>query len=512
MRISLDQLWALAALFGIFFFLSTHPIRPHDFWWHLRAGQEIVDTGRIPATDAFSWTMGGQPYDNYAAFWLMEVAYYRLYQTGGAALIIFGHTLAVSAAYALLLWLCRRNGASWRVAAASVLFAAALGFNDWNVRPQAIAFPLFVLFLAAMDSYRRRPRAWLLLLFPASMLIWANSHGSFVLGLLLLGLWLADALWQAIKSGRAGKSDGVLDQVAAPAVALGLSMLACLANPRGLGTLGYLRALSGDAAVRGLAAEWMPPTFATLGGAIFLLGLLLAATVLIVSPRRAAWLEISTFLAFGLLGLQAVRNSVWFGLAVAPVLASHLAAIGQQRWPGAKASRAGRPGLNLAIAASLLVVALLALPWLKHLLPLPERRAGLLSQETPVAATDFLLAERPPAPLFHEMGYGSYLIWAANPQYQVFVDPRIELYPLPLWLEYLAISSGQEGWDERLRQQGVNTLLLDRVEQPALAAAAGRSERWRMAYQDQRTVVFVRRDHAWWRGRTGLPARGETGG
>jgi hypothetical protein len=509
-KLRLDQLWPMVAFFGVFFFLSTHPIRPHDFWWHLRAGQEIVATGRIPAVDQFSFTMQGQPYDNYAAYWLVEAAFYLLYRVGSPALVIFVHTLTVSVAYGLLLMLCWRVSNSWRVAALNLLFAAALGFSDWNIRPQAIAFPLFVLFLWAIADYQRRSRAWLLALFPLGMLIWVNSHGSFVLGLVLLGLWLADRAWQALRRWLAGDGRGALDLLAAPAVALAAALLACLANPRGPGMLAYLRDLSSNPAVRSLAAEWGAPTLQTVGGALFLLGLALAALLLALSPRRPTIFEAGTFLVFGLLGLQAARNSVWFGLAMAPVLARHLAAISQQRLT--RTSGAGWPALNLALASVLLVIALLSLPWFKHLLPLPERRAGLVSQETPVAATEFLLAERPPEPLFHEMGYGSYLIWAAYPQYRVFVDPRIELYPLSLWLEYLAISTAQEGWEDRLQEHGINTLLLDRVEQPALTQSASRSDRWQVAYDDGRAVAFVRSDHSWWRGRTDLPARGEAGG
>ena len=75
-KLRMEHLWPLAVLAGVFILVSTYPIRPHDFWWHLKAGQEIVLSGRIPSVDTFSYTMAGAPYDNYASYWLMEVAYY----------------------------------------------------------------------------------------------------------------------------------------------------------------------------------------------------------------------------------------------------------------------------------------------------------------------------------------------------------------------------------------------------------------------------------------------------
>ncbi len=66
--IPVAYLWPLTVLLGVFAFLNTHPIRPHDFWWHMAVGREILTTGRIPTVDAFSFTAAGAPYPSYAAF------------------------------------------------------------------------------------------------------------------------------------------------------------------------------------------------------------------------------------------------------------------------------------------------------------------------------------------------------------------------------------------------------------------------------------------------------------
>ena len=61
-RISIARLWPLTILVGTFVFLNTHPIRPHDFWWHMAAGREIVTTGRYPSGGRdFSFTAAGSP-------------------------------------------------------------------------------------------------------------------------------------------------------------------------------------------------------------------------------------------------------------------------------------------------------------------------------------------------------------------------------------------------------------------------------------------------------------------
>jgi hypothetical protein len=432
----------------------------------------------------------------------MEWTLYQLYALGGAALIVLFQTAVITATYALLLWLARRISGSWRIAALATLFAAAQGLNDWNVRPQTISFLVGALFLNAIGAYRHKPRRALLALFPAGMLIWVNSHGSFPLGLLLLGLWVADEAWIAFHTGQ-------WRDLPAPVLALGITAVACLLNPRGIGVLGYITAMTSDPVIQNLVTEWLPPTFETLGGQLFLGGLLLSAAVLALSSRRPTPSQLLTFLVFSALGLRTSRGIVWFGLAMAPVLAGHLGKMGVwvsgregegERLPQDIGAAIPTPQsgiantLNAVLVGLLLLGAVFSLPWFKGLWPLAPEKAGLISAETPIAATEVLLRERPEGPLFHAMSFGSYLIWEAQPEYPVFVDPRIELYPAELWLDYIRISAAIPGWEEQLEGYGIQTLMLSPQEQAGLIQAAQASGQWQEIYSDTTSIILVRED------------------
>ncbi len=516
---SIAHLWALTALVGIFIFVNTHPIRPHDFWWHIAAGRDLALSGRIPLNDAYSYTMRGAPYPAYQTYWLMEWMLYQVYHWGGAALVILFQSVIVTAAYALTLRLARRLSGSWRIAAFAALFAAALGINDWNARPQTITFLLAPLFLSAIHAYRRRPKPWLLLIFPAGMVLWVNVHGSFPLGLLLIALWGADEAWETFVSWRLCSREQrqqELRSLLAPAGVLSAAALACLLNPRGIGVVQYIATMTTDPVIQTLVTEWAAPTFDTLGGQLFLSGLLLSAAVLALSPKRPTPSQLLTFLAFGALGLRTLRGSIWFGLTMASILAEHVERISESvnRRKSESANRrenAQVPSptpysllptpqskiqntLNALLAGLLLLGAFASLPWFKALWPLPPEKAGLISAETPVAATDFLLRERPQGNLFHAMGFGSYLIWAAQPAYSVFVDPRIELYPADLWMDYLRLSAASPGWEERLEGYDVQTLMLSPQEQAGLLTAARESGQWDEIYTAAVSIVLTRKD------------------
>ncbi len=494
-RLRIEHLWGLAVLVGIFVFVSTHPIRPQDFWWHITIGREVATTGQIPSVDIYSYTAAGQSYPSYKMSWLMDSVLYGLYHLGGAPLVIFAHSLWITAAYAIVFWICLQVSRSWRIAALCVFLAAALGLNDWNVRPQGITFLLASLVLLALHKYRKQQRIGWLVLIPASMLVWVNSHGTFVIGLALLGIWFGQEIWDALVRAVKGGGLGAFRRLLVPTCVLILAALVCLVNPRGAGIIDYVRTLTSNSVVQNLVTEWAPPTLHTYLGIAFFCSLLVFTLVLLFSPKRPDFYQVATLIAFGILSVRTSRGIVWFGLVMAPVIAEQLPAL-VRRWqkvPAKTTPQKASQFINLAFVVVLAAMAVVSLPWFKSALPLPSAKAGLVSSETPLQATQVLLEKNPAGRLFNSMSFGSYLIWAAYPQYQVFVDTRIELFPEAVWMDYLRISNAMGDWETSLDRYGVNTLLLSPVEQASLINAVLASGKWVLLYQDDAAYLFGRK-------------------
>ncbi len=94
------------------------------------------------------------------------------------------------------------------------------------------------------------------------MVVWVNCHGSFVIGLLLVGLWLVDeSLASSGDSACTKRERPFTRRLIAATAALATASLACLLNPGGPGILSYVTDLTSNAAVQGLVPEWAPPSF-----------------------------------------------------------------------------------------------------------------------------------------------------------------------------------------------------------------------------------------------------------
>jgi hypothetical protein len=257
-----------------------------------------------------------------------------------------------------------------------------------------------------------------------------------------------------------------------------------------LGVLSYVRNLLGSNAVTKLVEEWAPPTIRDAGGngLIFFLFLIGAAVVLIYARTRPDLTDMLLFGAFLWLALGATRNIVWFGFVATPLVVAQAATL----FPAPPARRhPGSPVLNAMLIGLLSLLLLIGLPWVKPAL-LPPMFGALLSEDTPVAAVEFMRAEPlRPRHLFHTEGFGSYLMWAA-PEQPVFIDTRIELYPYEQWVDYINLGQANNV-AQLLRKYDIDGLLLNKKRQTALVEAARADSAWQMRYEDEQVIYFLRR-------------------
>ena len=161
-----------------------------DVSWHIATGQWILDHRSIPHTDPFSFTWAGRPWVPFE--WLAEVLFAGCYRLAGYSGIA---ALAACALMALHAIVYLNSSRFVRPLAAIFLLLAmdAVLVPMMLARPHLLAWPLVAfwtwLMLRARDRNEPPP-----LIAAAVMIVWANLHASFALGLLITAAFGIEAV------------------------------------------------------------------------------------------------------------------------------------------------------------------------------------------------------------------------------------------------------------------------------------------------------------------------------
>lgn len=505
----LETLWLLVAPLCAALYTLCLTLAPNDLWYHVRAG-ELISRGAIPTQNAMSGGIAlGTPY--YYQSWLAELGLFWTLRIGGLSGLVMLRALCVTAALTLVTLatfraLMRREQPSRLQAARLTAFGAVIGLamfsNNVDLRPQTFSTPLFgawifgVMEWRAQGTNRRGWGAFLVIL----TLGWANTHGAFITSVLGLGaLAASDFFWRRERF------------VASLGVALAAGA-AVLVNPRGAALYSYVANLSRDQISQKWIQEWKSPGFDEWHSLLFWMSAAGIATLLLSKKLRqtGARGDAGLLLLLGLFGLMAARDQrsiIWFALAFVPVFALLLADLGREKPAAPLPVLRGARLMNAILLVFLLALPLALLPHLKPLWPWPpefRRRFAatpalfasdptlILDQTTPVAAAQWLSENPPRGRLWTDMVCGSYLTYAGRGQIVPLCDPRIELFPVAFWEDYLQLSGGPADAAAILQKRGFTDALIDRQSMPALAHRLQNAPNWRVVAQNGSTVLFHR--------------------
>ena len=358
----LEENGLLVLLFGAAAMVLCVAVAPFllgaDFWLSLVAGREISESG-LPQRDALTVLAAGREWIDQQ--WLAHLILYSLVRLGGLPLVTLVGVGSVLGAFVLAAVAARVRGAS-QPATVIVAFVALLA-APWAfaLRAQALALPLFVavawLLVDARDEIRRRT----FLIVPL-MIVWANVHGSVVLGALLV---VVLALSHLVRRGLK----------AAPWAAL-LALSACAAmfvtpyDPAAIVRY-YDRTLI-DPPFADLVVEWRRPDLNLLTAGFFLLA---AATIVLAvwQWRRLGTFEVAALVATLAGALMTLRGVVWFVLLAAICLPAALDGATRLR------DSPGNRGFNRAL------VAVVAAACLGFAASIPFRGSAWLESRMPSA-------------------------------------------------------------------------------------------------------------------------------
>ena len=224
------------------------------------------------------------------------------YAAGGFPLVVLLRALLMAAAAGLTGLIAFRRTGSFYSATGAALLSAAISYRFAYDRPLLVTF-LFVAAVMAMLEYRR----WLWAL-PVLFVVWANCHGGFFMGWVVLAAYCAESLVRR-------RADRLLYGVTAA------SVLASGLNPNGFGVFATLLEYR-QSYMQSMLAEWRPTPLWPLSPFVAIAAV--AGVLLVLARGKARLADWLLFAAFAIAGLYAFRNVVYMAIAGPVAIAAYL--------------------------------------------------------------------------------------------------------------------------------------------------------------------------------------------
>ncbi len=475
----------LVVVIGLtYWYLACLPLWHSDVWLQLKYGEWIWANRQLPETEVFMPLAEGVPYTD--STWLSQLLFYGAHSAAGLDGIRLLYSVTLTAIHtSLLLAAFRTTGRMWLALLVPATMLPLLWPNCMVPRPQLFGALLFVwLVQIACNNWQRRN--WFLI--PLIFLCWVNLHGSFLIGLAVLGCCVVGRAIDAWRTS--GKVASVLNDPDTRRWLLvsELSIVACLANPYGLELFRSLFALIRNQNLRDIL-EWQPLSIRSMDGIGFVGSIVVLFCVFRLSRRAITATETLLLVGFGIACMQYTRSTLWWGLLTPYVLSPHVAE-SVDRYRPRKLYSGGRSLRNTVLAAAIgWILFAYSPPGLAMIHHRPRKLESQVSRFTPIATADFLREHPPSGPIFHPLEWGDWLAWYGPEHLECMLTSHIALVPEEIWRAYQRITETKSGWELTLDGLGIRTLVIDKVRQGSLLSAVRESASWRVVHEDRLGVV-----------------------
>jgi hypothetical protein len=473
----------------------VQPVRDTDLWWQMAYGRYMLDHHTlIPDHSAFTWT----PAANTTVYcaWLTEILLYRLYQLGGLVPLYGLVFVSLLVFLATITHFARRlRVLTHPVTGLVALLAVLMSDTALYMKPEIFSFVFMTLAVASWLHIKTAgERAWRwVYVFPALLLVWVNSHGGVIFGVLFL----------AVMGGGEWLNARYSPTIALPArvrrhlwIALALCVPAFLLTPYGVRYPLYLvpALASKDMEIMRTVRAYLS-IFDPRAEHLYFPQLLAAAALILAAGlwgrlrrRRIDWALLGLNAVFAFLFTRLLRTTYYwapvFALSVVHLLGAREGPLWPKRRPAA-----------LALAAGVALVAIFASGRETYdavIHPGGARWVGFgVSYHSPVEEAEYIRRYFPDRRLGNDYAAGGYMLWALGPETKVMIDAR--QFPFYDWYKrYMDFSDGKEV-DAFLRDFPFEVGCFS-LNHQALVAWFLKSPDWKLAFYGRVAAVFVRRD------------------
>ena len=431
-------------------------IYDYDVWFHIKAGEYMLQNLVVLSTDVFSYTALGSPW--VAHEWLFEVLLYIVFAVGSFTGVALFKALILCATFALYLRHFSRSSLNLFVGTVLLTLASILARERFIERPELITYLFSAAFIVMLETIRRNRTGFIrwreerLWLFPALMVLWANFHSGAIFAIAICGAYASGEILSALKRELiSGKKRGVREilcesiKIRVFFTLLVVTFIVGFINPNTYQVYTYPFLALDISAQSGLnLAEYTKPLWAL--DSLFFISLIISAVIIVVNiifnSRNVVIAHVMLFIFFSTLALKYNRNIAIWAIVVVPFVAFYIEEI-ISFWPsvipkspfkgeglGPRAGRPKRVGKlrKLAYLLAVIVSVSMAAPFFVRSIEAGRWGPGIEEGRFPEAAVQFLDAHSIDGNMYNSYEFGGYLLWRSYPERMVYIDGRSDIY------------------------------------------------------------------------------------
>jgi hypothetical protein len=482
---SLPQMAFLVVFITCFTGSGSFLLGDGDTGYHIRAGEIILKELAVPRLDPFSFITPPLPWT--AHEWLSEVVMALVHNALGLPGVVLLFALLLSTTYWLLFRWIRSSGRNILLDLLILVLVLLSSRIHWHARPHVFSLLLIVLLYQILILHREN-RGNYLYVIPPMMLLWVNLHGGFIVGFLIIGIFLSGYFPGFLDSNGEGRHVSA-SKGKQLSLACAASVLAACVNPFGVHSFLFPFRVVSENYLMDHVQEFLSPDFH--GFAPYRYLLLFLIGILGLSKTRLNLAELVLVLLFTSMSLYSMRYIPMCAIVYAPILSRHGNFLIQESKARGSRLFKERSGVYGEIDASAkgYAVPLAVLVVITGLAVgrIPVRFA---ERTTPTAAIDFLRANPLPGNMFNNDEIGDHVVYSLYPRYKVFMDGRSDMYGEPILREYFKVAHIEPGWKDVLDKYDINYVFYytDSVLVRHLLTDSG----WRRIYADNVATILLR--------------------
>lgn len=486
----------LCFLFLLFTFLISQKIHfsVADLGRHIKNGELILQGDalkKVLSTNYYSYTFPDYPFLNH--HWGSGVIFYLINQIFGfSGLSVFFVFLSVLTFF--FFFKVAEKNSNFNLAFLISVFLLPLFAYRVEIRPEVFSYFFCGLFWWILDMNAKGEKRKLIYFLPVLMLFWVNLHVYFVLGLFLIGTFLAEETIKGLFKGKIGENKGMIVSLL---IVFMVSVAACLANPAGIKGFLYPLHIFDEYGysvfenqslfyIEKIIGFFQPGIYYKIALGIFVLSF--AFALVRKSKLSVSYLLFAVF--FGYLSIKAVRNFALFGFFALPIICANLSSIKKQL--GKRATAFNFATINLFVLFIFLLFVFDSQYWI-------NRDFGWGLRRNSFSASDFFLKNKLKGPIFNNYDIGGSLIYSLYPKEKVFVDNRPEAYPASFFKEvYIPMLDQKSVWDIQTQKYNFNSIFFYRLDLTnwgqAFLIRIVQDPLWAPVYVDEYNIIFLKRN------------------